>query len=173
MSLATEPKQPRRTVPLKPHDVEPRYPGGVQAWKRLQEEHNKWGMLTVIGASADLGSQIGLLHVQRHLSDSEADAAVYFAKFCARYDHYNGMPRRDAVSPDYERSAFNSRNDEEALAKLNGTIEDFERRCKHIRKRWNRIHGYIEDEKTFSLMLDVCVNDKHCPTAQIPELRTA
>jgi len=165
-------KPPRRAVPLK-QERKPRHPGAEQVWRRLREADEEWDMLIKYSANESLGSHISLLRAQNEITAFHADAARYFAKFCARADHYAGTPKRSAASPAYELGFFKSRNDEEALARLQGTIKDYERRANGIRKRWDRIHSYIGDEKVFSLLLDVCVQDVRCPTLQIPVLRRA
>jgi hypothetical protein len=111
--------------------------------------------------------------MQGHINSMQADAGVSFANFCAKFDHYTGNPRRECASPDYERGYRNSRNDEEALAIRNGTIDDHQRRVKWVQRRWSRIREYFGDEKVFALLLHVCVHDQMCPSLSIPILTAA
>jgi hypothetical protein len=172
-AATTEQKPPRRTVPLKATSKQ-RHPAAYQIWKSVGSlPPGSWDALAKVGAHEKIRTHLGLLYIEGQINENQANAGVYFAKFCAKADHYLGMPKRNAASPDYEKGYRNSRNDEEAVAILNGTIKDFEARCKWVHKKWNRIHGFFGDEKVFSLLIDVCVNDQHCPVMEISKLRAA
>jgi len=163
----------RRAVPLKEKSKE-RHPAAYQLWKSVGAlPAGSWDALAKVGVHEKIRTQLGRLYIEGHLNENQANAGVYFAKFCAKADHYLGMPKRNSASPDYEKGYRNARNDEEAVAIRNGTIGDFEARCKWVRKKWNRLHSYFGDEKVFSLLIDVCISDQHCPVMQIPVLRAA
>jgi hypothetical protein len=166
-------KPPRRAVPLKKREAQPRHIGGFLIGKRLREAEESWEGMIKAGLKPEWGSELGQLWIGGHLSTHQAEAGQKFAEFCAFADHYMGTPKRNAASPMYQRGWGNSRNDEEALALLQGNVKDFERRCKRALRRWDRLHGYIIDDKVFSLLLDVCVHNQHCPVLQIPRLRAA
>lgn len=165
---------PRRRIPLKDYGNDhSRHPGAYAIWKRIADNKSAWEGMIKFGANESFGTGLGRLYMEGHLSELQAEAGRYFAKFCAAADHYAGAPKRNAASPAYERGWANSHNDEEALALLQGRLHDWEKRCQRIRRKWDRIHGYFGDEKVFSLLLDVCISDRHCPAAQVPVLRAA
>ena len=170
------PKQARRTVPIVRYGApEERHAGAYLLWKRLRDSKDRdhWLMMVKLGANESFGSQLGLLFMGGKLSEFQAEAGRFFAIECARHDHYFNVSRRDVVSPAYEKGAINSRNDEEALARLQGSIDDYERRCKRIRKRWHRIESAVGNKAAIDLLYAVCVHDRPCPASQIKLLGVA
>jgi hypothetical protein len=153
-------------------------------WRRIRENPGSWHNLIALGANESLGTQLGLLFAENHLTEAQADAGRHFAILAGHYDHHYAVAARGVRSPAYE-VGFGGRSDEVAVAERGGAIKEYERKAKKIRKKWLKAcdalgidertsigyrHG--QERRLLDIIERVCIEDQYCPAAQIPLLRT-
>lgn len=127
--------------------------------------HN-WDDMRRLGADPVFGSEVALMHLRGVFTDTEADAAEYYAEIAGRYDRYHpnksGLPRT-ARSHSYE---FGSRAADTEIERHNrdGTIKSYERRAKNIRKLWEKIQGEVPPNVRDRLEQLCLLNQEVAPT---------
>ena len=164
---------------------EPRFEGYRTMWRRIRDNPNSWSNIQKLGANESLGSQLGLLYAEREITERLADAGRYFAMLAGKYDRYHSVSKRVLGSPAYE-NGYGGRTDEVARAERAGTLAEYERKAKKIKRHWRRACEVLgndmpDDEfvikanyqrRLFDLMEAVCIRDEHCPFQDIPAFRS-
>lgn len=156
-------------LPKTRRKIGPRYPGGKlkpaphnetpdSRWRRIKDH------AIALGAHPDIGSVLGRLSLAGIITNKEAAAGIWVAETYGRFERLNGLPRRAAASPAYERSYGRGVD--------GGTVWDAEERVDKARKAMKRIDRVLIREANAameslarSILEDVCCNDREINSA--------
>lgn len=148
---------------------EPRVQGYMNIHRRGKDLVNDWP-----GAVAQLRNEMAGSVLAKHcmagdLTFAQTSAGRYYATLVGQFDHYYGISRRQMASPAYERGY--GADDEVQRHMRDGTVDEYERRAKRLRKRWNKIQNIIGEAGQMREIVDkVAVYDTPIHHHDIPAL---
>jgi hypothetical protein len=121
----------------------PRHAGANNIKVRMRRN---WDLMRKHGADPVWGSAVGIMHLDGILTDAEADAAIYYAEVCGRYDRYH--PNKDGALPRSARAQsydFGNRAADTEIERhnQNGSIKAYEKRAKKTQQLWDKIQAEI------------------------------
>lgn len=140
----------------------PRHAGANNIKVRMRRN---WDLMRKHGADPVWGSAVGIMHMDGILTDAEADAAIYYAEVCGRYDRYH--PNKDGSLPRSARAQsydFGNRASDTEIERhnQNGSIKSYERRARRTRALWEKIQGEIPPGLT-DRVDQLCLLDERPP----------
>lgn len=140
------------------------------AWKRIKDNIDDLVLKT--GANPELGSVISRWVLFGHLNRAEAYAARMYGEIIGSYDRlYADTGKRTAKSPSYQRGTAGALDIIERH-KANGTIADYEREVRKVRKRYDRIMKILAKFPMAKDRLDdVCLHDVEIAAELRPHLK--
>lgn len=119
------------------------------AWNRLKED----GIATLVDPR--IGTAIGRAAMLGRLTARQAVAAFLIGEAYGRHERLQGLPPRNAASPDYQR-AYSGALDIYARGDDN-TITAHERRVSKARKRFERVSSLIPAGRVRFLIEALCI----------------
>ncbi len=148
---------------------EPRHPGHHTLWRRLRDN---WGDIIKTGGNPMWGTVVGKLYIAGVLTEIEARAARYYAEVAGRFDRYHGITRRSVPSPAYQ-AGRNGSDDEVVRHEKNGTITDYEKKAKKVKKAWERAQGCLLTVTARDVVETVCIYDQEVSSSNHAQLKGA
>lgn len=147
-------------------DHEPRRQGHETLHKRGQELVHNWP-----AALRKLGNEAIATYIGKHLmagdiTERQASAGRLYAMAVGRHDRFFGITNREMKSASYD-AGFGGQDDEVARRERDGTIAEYERRAKKVKRRWERMHDAITDGER-EVVERVCVRDLPILSTSIP-----
>lgn len=149
---------------------EPRVQGYMNIHRRGKDLVNDWP-----GAVAQLRNEMAGSVLAKHnmagdLSYAQTSAGRFYASLAGQFDHFFNVNKRQMASPAYERGY--GADDEVQRHMRDGTVSDYERRAKRLRKRWDKVHIIIGlAGPTRSVLEKVCIYDDPIHYQDIPALK--
>lgn len=146
-----------------------RVQGHMNVHRRGQDLVNDWP-----GAVRQLRNEMAGSVLAKHmmagdLSFAQTSAGRYYAKLAGEFDGFFGLQKRGAKSPAYERGFGN--DDEVERRQRDGTIKEYEKMAKRLRKRWEKVHRIIGEYGPVRTIIEkVCIYDTPILSVDVPAL---
>src|SRR5579863_9340459 len=146
-----------------------RVPGHNTMWQRgRQMRENDWDGAFAQLRNETIATYIGKLLMGGAITPAAASAARFYAELHGRHDRLHGVGRREMASPAYDRG-FGGQDDEIARRERDGTITEFERRAKHVRKQMRRITSIFPTQYAHDLVDRIVLDDQPIESKHLGE----
>lgn len=164
-------KKPGTDTKPKGIEIPPRYPSGE---RKPDEDRGKAPALVKrimdhavsIGADARCATELGRMHLQGVITESEFAAGLLYAEDVGAYERIKGHPRRTARSPSFDSGYGRSDLDLEALERMDPEAAEkaktrLNRQERRILKRYEKAQLHIPHLPILlsTLLEQVCCND--------------
>lgn len=148
---------------------EPRNQGHMNIHRRGQDLLNNWPAAVNQLRNEMAGSVLAKHFMANDLSYAQTSAGRFYAQLIGQYDQFFGYTPRELASPGYERGR--GREDEVERHRSDGTLLQYERRAKSLRKKYRLAHVIIGETGQVRQVIEaVCVYDRPILQAQVPAL---
>lgn len=131
---------------------------GAAAWNRIKEA----GVRKLVDAR--LGTTIGRASMLGNITSRQAAAANLIARAYGTHERLQGLPRRNAASPDYDRAWGDS------VGWGGETVPEVERRISKARKRFERVSDMIPHGQR-SLIEALCVESRYLSEIELAQIK--
>jgi len=147
--------------------------------RRGPGHENEWVAAVDELRSEKFGTELARHHEGGNLTEVLALAGHHYAVLVRRYDRFFGLKRRhipgiafDGGSIAYD-GGIDVQEGEVQRHEREGTINEYERRAKRIKKEWERAQNALANKGVREVVDRVCIYDQPIPFGQRPVLAAA